>query len=80
MEEMPQTMEEMPQTMEEMPKKKSVYNKERCEQNKEEILQYRRGRYRTIHKKDLNTKASTGTFTLYLIKFFLCIQYTNVCN
>ena len=34
------------------------------EQNKEEILKYRRERYRTIHKKDLNIKVSTGTFTL----------------
>jgi hypothetical protein len=42
-----------------------VYNKERYEQNKEEILKYRRERYRTIHKKDLNIKVSTGTFTLY---------------
>ncbi len=46
-------------------KKKSVYNKERYEQNKEEILRYRRERYRTIHKKDLNIKVTTGTFTLY---------------
>jgi hypothetical protein len=53
------------QTMDQMPKKKSVYNKERYEQNKEEILKYRRERYRTIHKKDLNMKVSTGTFTLY---------------
>ncbi len=45
--------------------KKSVYNKERYEQNKEEILKYRRERYRTIHKKDLNIKVSTGIFTLY---------------
>ena len=51
-----------PQTTEQMPKKKSVYNKERYEQNKEEIvLKYRRERYRTIHKKDLNMKrVSTG--------------------
>jgi hypothetical protein len=49
----------------EVPKKKSVYNKERYEQNKEEILKYRRERYRTIHKKDLNIKVSTGNFTLY---------------
>ena len=54
-----------PQTMEQMPKKKCVYDKERYEQNKEEILKYRRERYRTIHKKDLNIKVSTGTFTLY---------------
>jgi hypothetical protein len=54
-----------PQTMEQMPKKKSVYNKERYEQNKEEILKYRRGRYRAIHKKDLNIEVSTGTFILY---------------
>ena len=54
-----------PQTMEQMPKKKSGYNKEQYEQNKEEILKYRRERYRTIHKKDLNIKVSTGTFTLY---------------
>ena len=54
-----------PQALEQMPKKKSVYNKERYEQNKEEILKYRRERYRTIHKKDLNMKVSTGTFTLY---------------
>jgi len=38
---------------------------ERYEQNKEEILKYWRERYRTIHKKDLNIKVSTGTFTLY---------------
>jgi hypothetical protein len=54
-----------PQALEQMPKKKSVYNKERYEQNKEEILKYRRERYRTKHKKDLNIKVSTGTFTLY---------------
>ena len=54
-----------PQATEQMPKNKSVYNKERYEQNKEEILKYRRERYRTIHKKDLNIKVSTGTFTLY---------------
>jgi len=48
-----------------MPKKKSVYNKEGYEQNRKEILTYRRERYRTIHKKDLNMKVSTGTFTLY---------------
>ena len=54
-----------PQALEQMPKKKSVYNKERYEQNKEEILKYRRERYRTIHKKDINIKVSTGTFTLY---------------
>ena len=53
------------QTTEQMPRKKNVYNKERYEQNKEEILKYRRERYRTIHKKDLNIKVSTGTFTLY---------------
>ena len=51
--------------MEQMPKMKSVYNLERYEQNKEEILKYRRERYRTIQKKDLNLKVSTGTFTLY---------------
>jgi hypothetical protein len=53
------------QTTEQMPEKKSVYNKERYEQNKEQILKYRRVRYRTIYKKDLNIKVSTGTFTLY---------------
>jgi hypothetical protein len=53
------------QTTEQMPRKKNVYNRERYEQNKEEILKYRRERYRTIHKKDLNVKVSTGTFTLY---------------
>jgi hypothetical protein len=52
--------------MEQLPKKKSVYNKERYEQNKEEIiLKYRRERYRTIHKKDVNIKVSTGTFNLH---------------
>ena len=51
--------------IEHLPRKKNVYNKERYEQNKEEILKYRRERYRTIHKKDLNIKVSTGTFTLY---------------
>ena len=61
------------QTMDQMPKKKSVYNKERYEQNKEEILKYRRERYRTIHKKDLNIKVSTGTFTLYFDWFFFCL-------
>jgi hypothetical protein len=50
---------------EKMPRKKNVYNKERYEQNKEEILKFRRERYRTIHKKDLNIEVSTGTFTLY---------------
>ena len=53
------------QTMEHMPKKKSAYIKKRYEQNKEEILKYRRERYRTIHKEDLNIKVSTGNFTLY---------------
>jgi hypothetical protein len=54
------------QTTEKKPRKKNVYNnKERYEQNKEEIFKYRRERYRTIHKKDLNIKVSTGTFTLY---------------
>ncbi len=50
--------------MEQMPKRKSVYNEERYEQKKEEKLKYRRERYRTIHRKDLNIKVSTGTFTL----------------
>jgi hypothetical protein len=59
--------------MEQMTKKKSVYNKERYEQTKEEILKYRRERCRTIHKKDLNIKMSTGTFTLYFDFFFLFI-------
>jgi hypothetical protein len=52
------------QTTEQLPRKKNVYNKERYEQNKKEILKYRRERYRTMQKKDLNIKASTGTFTL----------------
>ena len=52
------------QTTEQIPRKKNVYNKERYEQNKKEILKYRRERYRTMQKKDLNIKASTGTFTL----------------
>ena len=51
--------------MEHMPKKKSVFNKERYEKHKEEISKYRRERYRTIHKKNLNISVSTGTFTLY---------------
>jgi hypothetical protein len=46
-----------------IPKKKTACNNERYEQNKEDILKYRRERYR--HKKDLNIKVSTGTFTLY---------------
>jgi hypothetical protein len=54
-----------PQTTEQIPKNESVYNKERDKQNKAEILNYRRERYRTIHKKDLNIKVRTGTFTLY---------------
>ena len=53
------------QTIEQIPEKKSVYDKERYEQNKEEILKYRRERYWTILKKDLNIKVSTGAFTLY---------------
>jgi hypothetical protein len=53
------------QTTEQVPKKKSVYNKELYEQNKEEILKYRRERYRSKHKKDLNIKVSKGTFALY---------------
>ena len=53
------------QTTEQMPRKINVYNKERYEQNKGEILKYRRERYRTTQKKDLNVKVSTGTFTLY---------------
>ncbi len=68
--------------------KKNVYNKERYEQNKEEILKYRRERYRTIYKKDLSIKVSTGTFTLYfdwnifiyyiyfiMLLFLLCCYY-----
>ncbi len=53
------------QTTEQMPRKTNVYNKERYEQNKAETLKYRRERYRTTHKKDLNIQVSTGTFTLY---------------
>ena len=53
------------QTTEHLPRKKNVYNKERYEQNKAETLKYRRERYRTTHKKDLNIQVSTGTFTLY---------------
>ena len=62
------------QTTEQLPRKKNVYNKERYEQNKEEILKYRRERYRTITKKDLNIKVITGTFNVYfdLICFCLC--------
>ena len=41
------------QTTEQMPRKTNVYNKERYEQNKAETLKYRRERYRTTHKKDL---------------------------
>ena len=37
-----------------IPKKKSVYNKERYEQNQEETFKYRRERYWTIHRRDLN--------------------------
>ena len=55
------------QTTEHLPRKKNVYNKERYEQNKEEILKYRRERYRTIHKKDLNIKVSTGTCTFCIL-------------
>ena len=61
------------QTMEQIPKKKSVYNKERYEQKKEEILKYRRERYRTMHKKDLSIKVSTGTFTLYFDLKKICL-------
>ncbi len=50
---------------EQMPRKKNLHDKDLYEQNKEEKLKYRRERYRTIHKKDLNSKVSTGTFTLY---------------
>ena len=53
------------QTTEQTPRKKSLYNKERYKHNKEEMLKYRRERCRTIHKKDLSIKVSTGTFTLY---------------
>ena len=53
------------QTTKQMPRNKNVYNKERYEQNKEEILKHRRERYRTMHKKDLIIKVSTGTFTLH---------------
>jgi hypothetical protein len=35
--------------------------------------------YRTIHKKDLNIKVSTGTFTFYF-DFFLFMKDKNVCN
>jgi hypothetical protein len=63
-----------PQPMEQMPKKKSVYNKkERYKQNKEETLKYRRERYRTMHKEDLNIKVGAGTCTLFFINFFLPI-------
>ena len=67
-----------PQTMEQMPEKKSVYNKERYLQNKEEILKHRRERYRTINKKDLNIKVSTGTFTCILIRFIYIYIIYNV--
>ena len=53
------------QTTEQTTRKKSEYNKERYEENKDEILKYRRERYGTIHKKDLNIKVRIGTFTLY---------------
>ena len=66
------------QTTEHLPRKKNVYNKERYEQNKEEILKYRRERYRTIHKKDLNIKVSTGTFCI-LIEIFLYIIFILLC-
>ena len=59
--------------MEQMTKEKSVYNKERYEQTKEKILKYRRERCRTIHKKDLNIKMSTGTITLYFYFFSVYI-------
>jgi len=36
------------------------------------LWKYRRERYRTKHKKDLNIKVSTGTFTLYFDWFFFC--------
>jgi hypothetical protein len=42
-------------------------------------LKYRRERYRTIQKKDLNIKVSTGTFTLYfdsiIFVFILLLLY-----
>ncbi len=42
----------------------------------EEILKYRRERYRTIQKKDLNIKVSTGTFTLYFdSSIFMYLYY-----
>jgi hypothetical protein len=56
--------------MEQIPKNKIMCNKERYEQNKEEILKYRRERYWTINKKDLNIKVITGAFTLYFDYFF----------
>ena len=65
--------------MEQMPKKKSVYNKERYEEIEEEILKYRRERSRTIHKKDLNIKVSTGTFTLYFDCFFSSLYNIIMC-
>ena len=34
--------------------------------NNEKISKYRRERYRTIHKKELNIKVSTETFTFYI--------------
>ncbi len=58
------------QTTEQMPRKKKVYNKERYEQNKEEILKHRRERYRTIHKKDLNIKVSTGIIIVIIYCYF----------
>jgi hypothetical protein len=57
------------QTTEQTPRKKNVYKKERYEQKKEEILKDRREGYRTIHKKDLNMKESTGTFTISIELF-----------
>ena len=59
--------------MEQEQPKKSNYNRERYEKNKEEISKYRRERYRTIHKKNLNISVSTGTFTLYFEWFSFCL-------
>ena len=61
-----------PQTMEHIPKTKSVHNKERYEQKEEGIVQYRRGRYRTLHTKDLNVFKCIIIYTL-AISLILCI-------
>ena len=61
------------------PKKKSVYNRNNTNKIRKRYFNISVERYRMIHKKDLNIKVSTGTFTFYF-DFFLFMKDKNVCN